>query len=148
MNTYEAKIVKVRETEEKYKTRTPEDVARFWNDVIKKSDWYEDEQEQFLVLNLDTKNRIRSFRQVTKGILDASLVHPREVFRIAVKEGCKSIICIHNHPSGDTTPSFEDKKMTKQLVDAGEILGINVLDSVIVGDDFFSMREHGVARFV
>lgn len=147
MNTYEAKVVKIRETEEKYNTSTPEDVARFWNDVIKKSDWYEDEQEQFVVLNLDTKNNIKSFRLVTKGILDASIVHPREVFRIAVKENSKSIICVHNHPSGDTTPSFEDKKITEQLVEAGEILAINVKDSVIVGNDFFSMRIHNVVRF-
>lgn len=147
MNTYEAKIMTVRETQQKYKVICPEDVYKFWDDVIKKSDWYEDEQEHFVVLNLDSKNQVKSFKMVTKGILDASILHPREVYRIAIKEGSKSIICIHNHPSGDTTPSYEDIKITRQLVNAGKIIGIRISDNIIVGNDCFSMRVKNIVEF-
>ena len=102
-------------------------------------------QEHFLALYLDTKNQIIKKHIVSKGTLNASLVHPREVFNPAVKASANSIILVHNHPSGDPSPSKEDETVTKNLVDAGELLGISVLDHVVIGnEDFVSLREKGV----
>jgi len=102
-------------------------------------------QEHFIALYLDTKNQIIKKQMVSKGTLNASLVHPREVFNPAVKASANSIILVHNHPSGDPSPSKEDETVTKNLVDAGELLGISVLDHVVIGDgEFISLREKGV----
>lgn len=113
------------------------------------------EEEIFWVLLLDTKNRLKGQPQVvTRGILDASLVHPREVFREAVRTSTSSVILAHNHPSGDSTPSQEDLRVTRQLIDAGKLLDIRVLDHVIVGIEsdtdssgFTSLREAGLLEF-
>jgi len=91
-------------------------------------------QEEFHALLLNTRHRVLREVAVTRGILDASLVHPREVFRLAVVEGAAGVILVHNHPSGDPTPSPEDRAVTRQLAEAGRALGIPVLDHVIVGD--------------
>lgn len=91
-------------------------------------------QEEFHVLLLNTRHRVIREVAVTRGILDASLIHPREVFRQAVVEGAAGIILVHNHPSGDPTPSAEDRAVTRQLADAGRALGIPVLDHVVVGE--------------
>lgn len=90
-------------------------------------------QEEFHALFLNTRNRVVREVLVTRGILDASLIHPREVFRLAVSEGAASVILVHNHPSGDPAPSSEDRAVTRQLAAAGRALGIPVLDHVVVG---------------
>jgi DNA repair protein RadC len=90
-------------------------------------------QEEFHALLLNTRHRVVREVAVTRGILDASLVHPREVFRAAVVEGAAGVILVHNHPSGDPTPSPEDRAVTRQLAEAGRALGIPVLDHVVVG---------------
>jgi DNA repair protein RadC len=90
-------------------------------------------QEEFHALLLNTRHRVVREVLVTRGILDASLVHPREVFRVAVGEGAAGIILVHNHPSGDPTPSGEDRAVTRQLADAGRVIGIPVLDHVVIG---------------
>lgn len=90
-------------------------------------------QEEFHALLLNTRHHVLREVLVTRGILDASLVHPREVFRIAVSEGAAGIILVHNHPSGDPTPSPEDRAVTRQLGAAGRAIGIPVLDHVVVG---------------
>ena len=102
------------------------------------------DQERFVVACLDTKNRVQCVVEVTVGTLDASLVHPREVFKPAFIEGSSSIILSHNHPSGNTTPSREDIAVTSRLTEAGKLLGIDVLDHIIYGDctgDAISIRE-------
>lgn len=90
-------------------------------------------QEEFHALLLNTRHRVVREVFVTRGILDASLIHPREVFRIAVSEGAAGIILVHNHPSGDPAPSPEDRAVTRQLGEAGRALGIPVLDHVVIG---------------
>jgi DNA repair protein RadC len=90
-------------------------------------------QEEFHALLLNTRHRVLREVLVTRGILDASLIHPREVFRVAVGEGAAGVILVHNHPSGDPTPSAEDRAVTRQLAEAGRALGIPVLDHVVVG---------------
>ena len=92
------------------------------------------DQEKFVVACLDTKNRVQCVVVVTIGTLDASLVHPREVFKPAIIEGASAVVLSHNHPSGDTTPSREDHTVTDRLTEAGKLLGITVLDHIIHGD--------------
>jgi DNA repair protein RadC len=101
-------------------------------------------KEHFICLFLDTKNRVIARETLSVGTLNASLVHPREVFRAAIKCSSASIICLHNHPSGDPTPSPEDVAMTRRLQEAGELVGIDVLDHLVIGDNrFISLKEQG-----
>jgi len=90
-------------------------------------------QEQFHIVTLDTKNKVIDTHQITVGTLDASLVHPREVFRRAIKDAASSIILAHNHPSGDPTPSREDIAVTDRLTSVGKTIGIDVLDHIVLG---------------
>ena len=99
-------------------------------------------KEYFYILLLDTKNNIISKEQISVGILDASIVHPREIFRPAIKNSASRVILIHNHPSGDPSPSEEDLSITSKLIEVGELIGIDVLDHVIVGDSYWSYVEH------
>jgi DNA repair protein RadC len=94
-------------------------------------------KEHFITLHLDGKNRIVCKEVVSIGSLNQSIVHPREVFKTALLSNAAAIVLIHNHPTGDTTPSSEDKSITKRLCEAGEILGIKVLDHIIIGEDSF-----------
>ena len=103
------------------------------------------DQEQFVVACLDTKHRVQCIVRITVGTLDASLVHPREVFKPAIIEGSASILLSHNHPSGNPTPSKEDILVTDRLTEAGKLIGISVLDHIIHGDgtgEVRSIREH------
>jgi DNA repair protein RadC len=98
--------------------------------------------EQFGVLLLDTKHRVLRTTLLSVGTLDASIVHPRDVFREAASGGASAIVVFHNHPSGDPTPSGDDIALTRRLVIAGDLMGITVLDHVIVAENaFFSMKE-------
>lgn len=103
-------------------------------------------QEVFAVFMLDTKNRIIAAHEVTRGSLNASIVHPREVFKATIMANASSIICFHNHPSGNPNPSREDLSVTDRLVKAGRILDIPVLDHVIIGEpgSFVSLKERGM----
>ncbi len=112
------------------------------------------EQEIFWVLLLDRKNRLKCEPlDVTSGIVDASLVHPREVFRVAIRGAASAIVLAHNHPSGDPSPSSEDIRITQQLVDAGAVIDIKVMDHVILGhsrsnkQNYYSLRESGLVTF-
>jgi len=102
-------------------------------------------QEEFHVLLLDVRHRLVREVMATRGTLDASLIHPREVFRLAILERAAGVILVHNHPSGDPTPSPEDRRVTRQLADAGTAVGIPVLDHVVVGDGrYVSFSEAGL----
>ena len=101
-------------------------------------------KEHFVAILLDTKNVIIAEETISIGDLSSTIVNPREVFKPAIKKSAKSIILVHNHPSGDPTPSMEDLQITKRLVDAGEILDISVLDHIIIGKDkFYSFKKEG-----
>jgi len=101
-------------------------------------------QEEFHALLLNTQHRVIRNVLVTRGILDAALIHPREVFRAAIVESAAGVILVHNHPSGDPSPSREDREVTHQLVAAGSAVGIPVLDHVIIGEgSFVSLAERG-----
>jgi DNA repair protein RadC len=102
-------------------------------------------QEEFRVLLVNTQHAVIREMQVTRGTLDASIVHPREVFRAAISESAAAMVLVHNHPSGDPTPSPEDRDVTRQLAEAGRLMGIPVLDHVVVGDGrYVSFVEAGL----
>ncbi len=99
-------------------------------------------RENFFALLLDARRRILSFRVISVGSLESSLVHPREVFAPAVREGAAALVVAHNHPSGDATPSAEDREVTERLRQVGELLGIEMLDHVVVGADrYYSFAD-------
>lgn len=119
--------------------RSPEDIAAIYIPRLK-----DEVQESFRILHMDSANALIRERVITKGLLNMSLVHPREVFRDAISESAKSIMLLHNHPSGNPSPSSMDIKITKQLQKAGELLEIPVLDHIIIaGDSFTSLQSLG-----
>ncbi len=120
--------------------KTPEDVFDLVRGRLK-----DKKKEYFLAVLLDTRSRLIRAAEISIGSLDSSIVHPREVYKEAISASASSVIFVHNHPSGDTEASEEDMKLTKRLVEAGEIVGIEVLDHVIIGDKTFrSMKREAL----
>ena len=103
------------------------------------------EQEHFRIMTLNTKKEINFIREISKGTINMTIVHSREVFRAAISDNAHSIILLHNHPTGDPSPSKEDIKLTKNLLEASKIIGIDILDHIIIGDNkYFSFLEEGL----
>jgi len=120
--------------------REPEDVVRLLSARLRDL-----EVEEFHLLALDSQSQVRREVLVTRGLLNSSLVHPREVFRAAIAEAAAGIIVVHNHPSGDPTPSAEDRAVTRQLAEAGRLLDVPLYDHVIVaGDRYLSFAAAGL----
>lgn len=119
----------------------PEDVAGLCSTQFRGLD-----REHFWALPLNTKNQLLKAVEVSVGSLNAAIVHPRELFREAVRLSAASVVVVHNHPSGDPSPSAADITLTRRLVKAGDVLGIELLDHVVIGDggEFVSLRESGV----
>lgn len=116
-----------------------ENVFELFRDLAKEA------KENFVALHLDAKNRIICYDTVSIGSLNASVVHPREVYKTVLLSSAAAVLFIHNHPSGDTKPSREDIEITKRLKDAGELLGIRVLDHLIVGETgYYSFANDGI----
>ena len=118
---------------------SPEDVDGLLRGRIANLD-----RENFVVVLLNTKNEVLAFPTVSVGTLSASLVHPREVFKAAIRASAAGIVLAHNHPSGRVGPSREDREVTRRLKETSKIIGIEVQDHVILGDGYFSMKEHGI----
>ncbi|WP_035099746.1 RadC family protein [Aneurinibacillus terranovensis] len=119
--------------------RSPQDVANVMMEELRYLT-----QEHFVCLYLNTKNQILDRKTIFIGSLNSSIVHPREIFKEAIRKSSASIVCIHNHPSGDPAPSREDIDVTHRLQEVGRILGIELLDHVIIGDGrFYSLKEKG-----
>jgi len=126
--------------EERYQIRSPGDAANLLMTMIGHK-----EQEHFVVMYLDTRNRVLDREILYKGSLNTSLVRVGEVFRGAVRRNCAGVIAAHNHPSGDPAPSAEDIALTRRLVDAGKLLEVELLDHVIIGHNrFVSLRERAL----
>ncbi|MBN2391027.1 MAG: DNA repair protein RadC [Anaerolineae bacterium] len=126
--------------EERFQIRAPQDAANLLIPLLGHK-----EQEHFVVLYLDTRNRVLDQEILYKGSLNTSLVRIGEVFRGAVRRNCAGVIVAHNHPSGDPAPSAEDIALTRRLVDAGKLLEVDVLDHVIIGHNrFVSLRERAL----
>ncbi|CAJ1001062.1 JAB domain-containing protein [Brevibacillus aydinogluensis] len=122
------------------RVRMARDVVDLFREFLQETD-----REQFFLLCLNTKNEPTAIHTVSIGSLDSSLVHPREVFKAAILANSASVIVAHNHPSGDPTPSNPDIEVTKKLQEAGELLGITLLDHIIVGSEgaYCSLKERG-----
>jgi DNA repair protein RadC len=126
--------------EEGVQIGSPQDVANF---LMEEMRYYH--KEYFKIILLNTKNKIISIEDISVGSLNSSIVHPREIFNPAVKKSAAALILVHNHPSGDTQPSNEDMEVTKRLIEAGKVLGINILDHIIVGEGrYLSFKERGL----
>jgi DNA repair protein RadC len=123
------------------KIAVPEDGANLLRRFLADSD-----REQFLVVTLDTKNQPINVNVCSVGTLNSSLVHPREIFKVAILSNANSIIIGHNHPSGNPEPSKEDLSITKRIKEAGEIIGIKLTDHLILGEEekFVSLKERGI----
>jgi DNA repair protein RadC len=141
---YEFKIMRVRECP--FPTEiidTPERAVEYWRQNIIKADWYDESKEALVVLILNTRRRIIGHNLVSLGNLDSCSVRPLEVFRPVIVAAGSGIILVHNHPSNDSTPSDGDIKVTRDLIRASQLLNIEILDHVIVGKEFHSLRALG-----
>jgi len=137
------RIQLVKESTHRYdavkKISCPDDVARAVCTVFGLDTRAE---EHFLVIALDTKNKINGIQEISMGTVNSSLVHPREVFKVAILHNATGIILVHNHPSGDATPSKEDIMLTARLTEAGKMMDIPILDHLIIGDGYYvSFKE-------
>jgi DNA repair protein RadC len=120
--------------------KTPDDVAGLVRSRLK-----DKKKEYFLALLLDTRNRLIKAAEISVGSLDSSIVHPREVFKEAISASAAAVIFVHNHPSGDPEASEDDVNLTKRLAEAGEVVGIEVLDNIIMGDNkYTSLKRDGL----
>ncbi len=117
--------------------KSPSDVGQMLMEEMRYLD-----REHFRVIMLNTKNQVLGVEPVAVGSLNAAIVHPREIFKLPVKRSAAAVILVHNHPSGDPTPSREDVEVTQRLVEVGKLLGIEVLDHIVIGDNcYLSLRE-------
>ena len=121
-----------------YRINSPQSVYDLFKPILSNQP-----KEQFWVMLLNVKNAIIGVAMISQGTVNASIVHPREVFQPAILSNATGIIAVHNHPSGDSEPSPEDIQVTKRLAEAGEIVGIPLLDHVIVGDGLTSLKARG-----
>lgn len=143
----EFKVVTLRDcplSDEMYQCDTPDKAAAYWRSHVVSCPYYNPDCECFVVLLLNSRRKVKGHQLVTIGTLDTILVHPREVFRLPVITASAAIVLMHNHPSGDPTPSEADIKVTRDLVRAGQLMKIEVLDHVIIGNpNRCSLRELG-----
>ena len=123
-----------------YVIRSPEDVVTVGKEFMR---IHEEPEEYMYMICMNTKNKIVGVFEISHGTVNASLVTPREVFQKALLANAVSIILMHNHPSGDSTPSQQDIEITKRLVEAGKIVGVDVLDHIVVGDNYVSLKGKG-----
>ena len=121
----------------------PQKAADYWRRHVTQNPYFDPERETFVVLLLNTRKKVKGHQIVSLGTHDTILVHPISVFRLAVATCAPSLILMHNHPSGDCTPSEADVKVTRDLIRAGQLLKIEVLDHVIVGSNHSSLRSLG-----
>ncbi|MDF2909947.1 MAG: putative repair protein RadC [Sporolactobacillus laevolacticus] len=134
------KQIRVKSSKDSVRITSPSEaaeVARFFLE--------DEDREVFLVIVLNTKNEVIAVNRCHIGMLNSSLVHPREVFKVAILNNASSIICAHNHPSGNPMPSREDLDISRRLSDSGNVLGIELLDHVIIAnnsDEFHSLKQH------
>jgi len=136
----QAQLPMVKESQET-KIQSTQDVTTLCQDIINLA------QESFHVLTINCRNYLIDRHLISLGLIDVCLVHPREVFRPAILDGAKAIICVHNHPTGDSNPSADDIRITRQLIQASKILEIQLRDHVIIGHTTFSLRESGIVDF-
>ena len=137
--------IKIKEKYKKIKVKNAHQIGKILQDILESEDEIDRDKEHFWAICFNSRNNIVRIDLIGLGTVNAGLVHPRETFRPAVASSAVSIIVAHNHPSGDTEPSEADLKITKRLKEAGNILGIDLLDSLIITKDaVFSFAEKGL----
>lgn len=140
--SYAIKVVRVSGPSPSEKLKTPENAAAYWRSTIARKRWFDENKEHLVVLLLSTRYNVLGFSLVAIGSMNECVAHPREIFRAAVAGGAYAIIVVHNHPSGDPSPSSHDLSLTRRLKESAEILQIRLLDHVIIGkSDYFSFEE-------
>ena len=124
---------------------TPKQLRRFFRDVLKNECWIDQQKEHFWVMGLNVKNRVMYLELVSLGILNESVIHPREVFKSAIIKGIANLIFCHNHPSGESEPSQNDIDITRRLKEGGDLLGIKILDHIIISENnLYSFQTEGI----
>jgi DNA repair protein RadC len=129
---------------EKTELRNPQEVSQHIRKIFRKLDRLDRNKEHFFLISLNTRSKVKFVELISIGTVSSSLVHPREVFRRSISRGATSVIICHNHPSGDPQPSDEDVTLTRRLIEAGKIIGIEVLDHIIIGAKSVSLKEKGI----
>ena len=149
-STYEVRVQRVNECTGSLKLDAPVEALTYWREKITSSTWFDAEREMCVAIMVNTRHVAISHSLVSIGTLNASVVHPREVFRAAIAMGAYAVILMHNHPSGDPSPSEADRRLTRTLSESGRVLELPLVDHVIVGTpapnrpDHFSFREAGL----
>ena len=145
MKSYEIRVQRLNETPDAPKLETPEAAYRYWESVITKMPWFIPDREVCVAITLNTRLRVTGHSLVSIGTLNEAVTHPRDVWRAAVALAAYGVVLGHNHPSGDAGPSDADTRLTRRLVEAGNLLQIALLDHVIMGDGkWFSFKEAGL----
>jgi len=143
--SYEIRVQLLNERPDDRQIVTPEDAVSYWRDTVTKAPWYFSDREIALALVLNTRCRILGHTLVSIGSLNESVVHPRETYRAAIAMNAYAIVFMHNHPSGNPTPSEADTRMTRRLSEAGTLLNISLIDHVIIGDpEHYSFKGSGI----
>ena len=147
---YEFKLTRVREVGSSRKVDSPALAHCYWREVIEAADWFQANKEHLVVLLLNTRHNIDGHSLISIGTLNESLAHPRDILAPVVCGGAYGFILMHNHPSGDPSPSQADRQLTRRIADGAETLGVKLLDHVIAGraaqdrEPYFSFREMGL----
>lgn len=144
ISVYRANLIKVGELPFENIVKSPEDAANVAKEFYKQEFFGGlPDREVTVGVWLNTKNEVTGIETISIGSLNAAILHPREVFKGAILHNAASIILAHNHPSGDTSPSPEDIEVTKRIIDVGQLMGIELLDHIIIGDGYSSLKEKG-----
>ena len=143
--TYEIRVARLQEHPGSLKIDAPRHALTYWQEKVEVAPWFDPEREMCVVIVLNTRLSAMAHSLVSLGTLNQSIAHPRDVFRPAIALGGYGVILMHNHPSGDPSPSECDRRLTRQLREGGQILQLGLLDHVIVGGtNYFSFRESGL----
>jgi DNA repair protein RadC len=143
--SYEIRVQRLNEVPDAPQIETPEQAVSYWHGVIARMPWFIADREVCVAVTLNTRLRATGHSLVSIGSLNESVAHPREVFRAAIAMNAFSVLLMHNHPSGDPTPSDADHRMTRRMAEAATVLQIGLMDHVIVGEGRrFSFKEGGV----
>lgn len=141
---YEFKLTRVREVGLVSEADSPERVVDYWRNNIEKADWYSETKEHLVVLLLNTRLKAIGHALVSIGTLNECVAHPRDIFAPVLTGGAYGFILIHNHPSGDPSPSEADRQLTRRVNDGSDIFQVKCFDHIVIGNpNYFSFREHG-----
>jgi DNA repair protein RadC len=152
ITTYEIKISRVREVPCSADLNSPDAVINYWKTIIESAAWFDPEKEQLVTIMLDTKLRPTSYALISLGSMNETIAHPREIFRPAIASGAYGFVLMHNHPSGDPSPSEADRRITTKILECSKLLEIRFLDHIIAPtgpslpglQPYFSFRDAGL----